>query len=201
MRHATSGRGAMRLSRTLRLSAFLALGATAAVMLAAVASAGPPSKETLHFEGTNVIENFCGVEGLTVEEAFVIDLRVKAGARGRDGLVYFLTHANHTEVYTNLANTRFVSTRANVLEKDLRVTDNRDGTLTVLTLATGNAVMYGENGKAIGRNPGQVRFELLIDHGGTPNDPSDDVVISEELVKGSTGRSDDFCETAVSALS
>jgi hypothetical protein len=42
---------------------------------------------------------------------------------------------------------------------------------------------------------------LLLDHGGTPNDPNDDVLLSEEVVKGSTGRSDDFCETVVPALS
>jgi hypothetical protein len=31
-------------------------------------------------------------------------------------------------------------------------------------------------------------------------DPSDDEVLGEEVVKGSTGRSDDFCEAAVRAL-
>jgi hypothetical protein len=61
-------------------------------------------------------------------------------------------------------------------------------------------VLYGANGKAIARNPDQIRVELLVDHGGTPNDPSDDEVLSEELVKDSTGRSDDFCEAAVPAL-
>jgi hypothetical protein len=65
----------------------------------------------------------------------------------------------------------------------------------------GNAVVYGEDGKAIARNPGQIRPELIIDHGGTPNDPSDDQVLSEELVKGSTGRTDDFCGAVVPALS
>jgi hypothetical protein len=53
----------------------------------------------------------------------------------------------------------------------------------------------------IGRDPGQIRVEFLVDHGGTPTDPSDDVFLAEELVKGSTGRSDDFCEAAVPALS
>jgi hypothetical protein len=42
---------------------------------------------------------------------------------------------------------------------------------------------------------------LLVDHGGTPSDPSDDTEISFELVKESTGRTDDFCEVAVPALS
>jgi hypothetical protein len=81
------------------------------------------------------------------------------------------------------------------------VTDNGDGTLTILALATGNDVFYGPDGKAIGRNPGQIRFEILVDHGGTPTDPSDDVELDFRLVRESTGRSDDFCEVAVPALS
>jgi hypothetical protein len=136
-----------------------------------------------------------------VELAFVLDLRIHAVPHGRDGLVYFLSHGKRTEVITNLANDRSVSSVAKVIEKDLRVTDNGDGTLTILVLATGNAVLYGENGKAIARNPGQIRFELVVDHGGTPNDPSDDEVLDFRIVKESTGRSDDFCEAAVPALS
>ena len=57
---------------------------------------------------------------------------------------------------------------------DLNVTDNGDGTLTILVLATGNGILYGPDGKAITRNPGQIRFEVVIDHGGTPSDPLDD---------------------------
>ena len=78
--------------------------------------------------------------------------------------------------------------------------DNSDGTLTVVVLATGNYTMYGADGTAIGRNPGQFRFELLIDHGGTPNDPEDDVELGFQVLKESTGRSDDFCAVALDAL-
>ena len=35
---------------------------------------------------------------------------------------------------------------------------------------------------------------------GTPNDPDDDTELSFELIKGSTGRSDDFCEVVTPAL-
>jgi hypothetical protein len=193
---------AMSTSRTLRFSAILALGVTAAVMLAAAASAGPGKvfRETIYDEFEFVDDNFCDA-GLTVEVAVVLDIRVQAVAHGPDGLVYFLQHGTETDVLTNLENGRSLTAFSLVIEKDLRVTNNGDGTLTVLILATGNGVLYGEDGKAIARNPGQIRVELLIDHGGTPNDPSDDVVLSEELVKGSTGRSDDFCEAAVAALS
>jgi hypothetical protein len=191
----------MRPSRTRRLTAVLALGATAALMLSAAASAGQVTRETIHEEDTVVLDDFCDVAGLTVELSFVMDLRVKAVPHGRDRLAYFQSHGRRTEVITNPANDRFVTSTAKVLEKDLRVTDNRDGTLTILILATGNAVVYGENGKAIARNPGQTRFELIVDHGGTPNDPADDEELSFRVVKESTGRSDDFCEAVVPALS
>jgi hypothetical protein len=189
----------MRPSRARRLSTILALAVTVGVVFAAAASAGPPFRETIHEEFEFVDPNFCGA-GLTVEVSVVLDIRVHANPHGRDRLVYFLQHATERDVFTNLANGKSVTSVAKVIEKDQRVTDNGDGTLTVLIKATGNAVVYGANGKAIARNPGQIRIELLIDHGGTPNDPSDDVVLSEELVKGSTGRSDDFCEAAVPAL-
>ena len=104
-------------------------------------------------------------------------------------------------MFTNRANGKTVTLTVVRVNKDLRVTDNGDGTLTILALATGNDVFYGPDGKAIGRNPGQIRVEILVDHSGTPTDPSDDVFLAEELVKGSTGRSDDFCEAAVPALS
>jgi hypothetical protein len=192
----------MRRSRKLRLGATLALGATAAVMLAAAASAGQIFRETFHEEETLVLNDFCDVPGLTVELAIVRDGRVHAVPHGPDGLPHFGSHVEQTEVYTNLANDKSVTTALIGNDKDLRVTDNGDGTLTVLVLATGNAVVYGEDGKAIARNPGQTRFEILIDHGGTPTDPSDDEFLAFlGVVKESTGRTDDFCAAVVPALS
>jgi hypothetical protein len=70
----------------------------------------------------------------------------------------------------------------------------------IIQLSTGNATVYDSTGKAIGRNPGQVRFEFVVDHNGTPDFP-DDILLSETLVEGSMGRSDDFCEVVVPALS
>ena len=190
----------MRHSRKLRLSAILALGATAAAMLAGAASAQPPFKERFHEEGTFVDEDFCRA-GLTVDGTFVTDGSLLVVAHGPDGLTYFYEHISAIATFTNRANGKTVTIDSSSLVKDLRVTDNGDGTLTILGLRTGNDVFYGPDGKAIGRNPGQIRVEILVDHAGTPTDPSDDVFLSEELVKGSTGRSDEFCEAAVPALS
>jgi hypothetical protein len=191
----------MRRSRTLRLSAILALGASAAVMLATAASAKVIVRETTHEEDTFVLNNFCGVEGLTVVDAFVGDFRLRAVPHGRDRLAYFLEHGKITQVFTNPATDKSVTAVAKFIEKDLRVTDNGDGTLTILVLSTGNGVVYGEDGKVIARNPGQVRFEILIDHNGTPSNPDDDEFLADlGEVKGSTGRTDDFCAAVVPAL-
>ena len=176
------------------------LAAAASLSLAGLALAKPP--ETFHDEFTEVAADFCGVPGLTVRSDVVVDGRFTFKRRGPDGLAYFMQHARISSVDTNVANGKFVVFKSNVMEKDLRVTDNGDGTLTLLVLATGNAVLYGMDGKAIARNPGQVRFELLIDHAGTPSDPSDDEFLEFlGIVKGSTGRSDDFCAASVAALS
>ena len=179
----------------------LLLATAVGLAVTAIAGAGNVFKETIHDEGTIVLEDFCDEPGLTVELAFAMDIRLQVGPKGRDRLDYFLQHGTRTEVLTNVATGRFVTSTAKVIEKDLRVTDNGDGTLTVLVLATGNAVLYAANGKAIARNPGQTRFELVIDQAGTPGDPFDDEVVSQSVVKESTGRSDDFCAAAVGELS
>jgi hypothetical protein len=86
------------------------------------------------------------------------------------------------------------------INKDLKVADNGDGTLTLVMLVTGNAVLYAY-GKSIGSDTGQVRIELLIDDSGTPTDPFDDeVIVDLGVVKEPTGRNDDFCATVVPAL-
>jgi hypothetical protein len=186
----------------LRLSAVLLLVATSAIALATTASAGGQLfRELIDEKESEVEADFCGIEGLTVEFATHRVGRAHAVPHGRNGLVYLGFNLKVTEVVTNLANGNSVTSFATVRDKDQRVTDNGDGTLTLLVLGTGNEVLYGEDGKVIARNPGQVRFEVLVDHGGTPTDPSDDKFIEFlGVVKDSTGRNDDFCEPAVPIL-
>jgi hypothetical protein len=192
----------MRLARTLGLAAGLAM--VGSMALAGGASAEPIERGKFHDEGTFIDHDFCEVAGLDVQGDFVFDNHFLVNPHGPDGLIYFHENYHLTIVFTNLANpanpANTVTSVERAIRKDLRVTDNGDGTLTILELATGNATLYGPDGKAIGRNPGQVRFEFDVDHAGTPTDPSDDVFVEERMVKGSTGRSDDFCETAVPAL-
>jgi hypothetical protein len=170
--------------------------AVLAVTVSATAAAAPP--ERIHVEFDNVDENFCDVEGLTVEIHDEVDAQFHPTTRR--GLIHFDDHFRISSVYTNADTGAFVTARDTVHSKDISVTDNGDGTLTIINFGTGNATVHGANGKAIARNPGQVRFEIVVDHGGTPGDPEDDELISETLIKGSTGRTDDFCEAVVPAL-
>ena len=189
----------MRLARTLGFAAGLAM--VSSVALAGGASARPIEHTDFHDEFTETFNDFCEVDGLTVQVEGVTDGRFLFNPHGPDGLAYANATFRVTNVYTNVDNGNTVTEVGNAVDKDLRVTDNGDGTLTILVLSTGNIAVYGPDGKALARNPGQVRFEILIDHGGTPTDPSDDEFLEFlGLVKGSTGRTDDFCAAVVPVL-
>ena len=184
-----------------RVAAVVGVAMVMMLSLAGHASGKVLERDSVHDEFSERVRNFCDVSGLTVRNDFTIDGRFTIKSRGSEQSPYFQQHGRMRVVTTNVATGKFVTDFSKTLEKDLRITDNGDGTLTILVLATGNAVVYDENGKAIARNPGQVRFELLIDHGGTPTDPADDEFIEFlGIVKGSTGRSDDFCAAVVPAL-
>jgi hypothetical protein len=156
----------------------------------AKASAGLAYTDRFHDEGTDEIENFCGESGLTVQHTFSLDMFVHVVPHGPDRLDYYLQHGVWTDTYTSDGKT--VTAVANVLEKDQLITDNGDGTLTIVILATGNATAYGLDGKAIARDPGQLRFVIYI--------AADGSLTFGDVVKGSTGRSDDFCGPVVAAL-
>ena len=174
----------------------MGMAVLAAGLTAPAAVAQPIEQVRFHEITSEVVEDFCG--DLTVR----IDTDVRGtfllNPHGPDGLAYGSERVHGTQVITNLANDKTFTTVFSVLNKDLKVTDNGDGTLTILVLATGGWLVYGPDGKLLFNDPGQVRFEILIDHGGTPTDPFDDEFLEFlGLVKGSTGRNDtqgrDFC--------
>jgi hypothetical protein len=174
-----------------RVAAAITVGFTTSAALAQ-----PLEKVHFHDVTSEVLEDFCGDLTVRIDE----DIRGSflLNAHGPDGLAYRSDKVRGTQVITNLANDKTLTQIFSVLEKDLRVTDNGDGTLTILVLATGSSKVYGPYGKLLFSDPGQIRFEILIDHGGTPADPSDEEFLEFlGLVKGSTGHNDlqdrDFC--------
>jgi hypothetical protein len=179
----------------------VALAGATSMALAGPAGAQPLDRGTFHEEFTGVADDFCDVPGLTVQIDQVVDGREVVVAHGPDGLPYFTGSVRLSNTYTNVDNGNRITAVEQTMTKDQRVIDNGDGTLTILVMATGNFVLYGQHGKAIARNPGQLRYELLIDNAGTPDDPFDDEFVDFlGFVKESTGRNDDFCDAAVPEL-
>ncbi|HEX6359070.1 hypothetical protein [Actinophytocola sp.] len=187
-----------------KLRAVAIAGGIVALLLGTVtaqASARPLEREHVHILESEVITD-CGLTML--QETDVIINRVFV-AHGRDGLAYLLENFHGSSTLTNLDNGLSVTHAFNSVTKDLKVTDNGDGTLTILVLSTGSLKVFGPDGELLYNDPGQIRFEILIDHGGTPTDPSDDEFL-EFLgdVFGSTGRNDleglEFCDVVVQAI-
>lgn len=176
------------------------LGVLVAALLCAPLVLGPPAaarileRVTAQQEYSFVVEDWCGVEGLTVEVEGTEEIKFRWILKGRDQLAY--SHNVFRVEETHTANGVTTLVRRKELGKALKVTDNGDGTTTVIFLSTGNRTLYGPDGKAIARDPGQSRFRLVFDQGGNRLDPRDDEFISEELLS-STGRSDDFCAAEV----
>ena len=173
-----------------------AVAALAASVVAAPAATARPIENVRFTEVDSFTDtNFCDA-GITVQIDSTSEVHILLNSRKPGTAPYFKANVGAVTTYTGPGGV--VTEHVRIMDKDLKITDNGDGTMTILVLATGNAAAYGEDGKAIARNPGQVRYEVLIDYGADIADPSDDEFL-EFLgeVKGSTGRSDDFCSAVL----
>ncbi len=186
------------LARTFMVGLVLALaGSTAAV-------AGPVlEKEHFHDVWSEVEEDFC--DELTVRIDGDLRGNILFVRHGADGLAYWSISVHGTIRWTNVDNGLSVLSRFAVRDMDHDVVDNGDGTLTITVLVTGGQQFWGPDGRLLFNDPGQIRYQVLIDHGGTPDDPSDDEFLEDlGIVKGSTGRNDtvdrDFCEDMVALI-
>ena len=173
---------------------------TASLAIAPSASARPIDRGVIEDSFTDVLDDYCDAPGLTVDHSVTVNGRFWLNIRKPGTPPYYHEHITFVEVFTN-DDGESVTIVSGVNDKDLKITVHADGTATFLVLATGNATMYDSSGTPIARDPGQVRFKLRFDLNGTPTDPSDDEFVDFlGVVKGSTGRSDDFCDAALSVL-
>ncbi len=87
-------------------------------------------------------------------------------------------HTTGTDTWTNAVtgDRVFVDTRSR--GKDLRITDNGDGTYTTVVQNVGTNVVRTGDGTILGRSAGLFRFALTFDDAGTPGDPEDDAFVS-----------------------
>ena len=119
--------------------------------------------------------------------------------RGGGGAPYYRESVNGSTTFTNLDTGGSYSNRFTANFQDLRITDNGDGTVTIVSQGKGQSSWYDKDGNFVLKDAGVFRFSVGIDLHGTPDDPEDDTEVdgSFELTKPRTGRDDttdrDFC--------
>jgi hypothetical protein len=123
---------------------------------------------------------------MSVAFAGTVDGRYQVNSRGPGGFDYFVEKTTVVNVFTAPNGMTATDIQPNTINKDLSITANSDGTVTIIALLTGGNRTLGHDGHLIARNSGQVRFQIVYD-------PATDTEISNELIFGSTGTNDDFC--------
>ena len=155
------------------------LGVAGLVALAAVA---PAAAERASVEHVDVSESEVFAAGewevcpdldfdvaWTWEETGVIHTQI----RGADGLWFWSGRFHGVNSWANPETGHVFTETYDVNDRDHKITDNGDGTLTITAQGAGPR-FYAVDGERLFTDTGVVRYRVLIDHGGTPNDPEDD---------------------------
>jgi hypothetical protein len=183
------------------------LGVAAAACLvgltAAPAAAEKPF-ENVHDRFTVTFEEeLCGID---VETTLSVNDHFK-GRIGPDGFPLFQGNSNTTVTWYNPETDRSVTEHDRGAFRDISVTDNGDGTITVISQNTGvpEEITLDDGTVAI-KDVGRIVFSTVLDYNGTPADADDDIFISQEIVSISgphpEAESDFtlFCPTIVEGL-
>lgn len=191
------------------------VGAVAAgAMLATVALVPPagaadhPVLENEHFKGTYTHVEQDGGECLDLPFLLrhdgTFNTRVRFMLRGNNPWGYFSVAATGRDTYTNLSTGTTLRGSWNAREADQTITDNGDGTSTIVSTLFNRTAYHAPSGALIGTDVWRTTGTWVIATQGTP-DPEDDVVISEEIVAPTTGARTldgrDYCDVAEEYLS
>jgi hypothetical protein len=180
-----------------------ALAAVASVVLAAAVTAAPASAASV--EHHNVFDTFGSdvydCDGIPAQDTYDTHMVVSATQRGGTGhpFPYYQELGQGTVVTTNLATGGTLTNRFSFTGHDHLITDNGDGTFTVMVYSSGSDLFYDSNGRLVLRETGSDRVAFDLDYHGTPSDPSDDTVVPDSfrILRSSTGLNDlegrDFC--------
>jgi hypothetical protein len=191
----------IRSGRACALSGLIACG----ILIAAAQPAAAQPVEHTHSHEVFTIPDaeVCDLPViLTIDVVNTEQIRI-----GRNGFPLFKNTGAGTATFTNPETGKSVVVRFTGASKDLSVTDNGDGTITVRTAVTGlpEQVKLSDGSVAI-RDAGRVIFATVLDYNGTPTNADDDIFISE-TVESISGPHPDlesdvdlFCATVLPAL-
>jgi hypothetical protein len=180
--------------RSVLIIAGLAIAGT--VLAGTSAAARPIDQGHFHDSGTSDVYNDCG---FPAQDSFDVSGNFVFNQRGSSPFPYYRESVRGTVVTTNLSNGGTYTNVFTATSKDQTIVDNGDGTITITTFAAGGSRFYDTDGNFVLKDPGEIRFSIVLDYMGTPGDPSDDVEVEDsfQLVRPSTGNSDfsdrDFC--------
>lgn len=187
-----------------------ALGAMISVIGLSIAAAAPAMAKPLehhHFSesGSEIVQEvdplFCeGIVDFPVLHEWSVEQNFLFVVRG-DGLAYGGGPVRATDTWTNTVNRETLTVTFVGKNRDHKVTDNGDGTLTIEVAVAGIQKVYGPDGRTLFMETGLFKFAILIDHNGTPGDPTDDEFITDLGQTARHGQTDtmgrDFCEDLV----
>jgi hypothetical protein len=164
------------------------------------ASAKPIDKGHFHDVFTSDVYD---CDGTPAQDSIDVSGNFVFNQRGSSPFPYYRESVHGTVVTTNLETGGTFTNIFTANSRDQVITDNGDGTITIVSFASGGSRFYDADGKLVLKDPGQTRFAVDIDYNGTPGNPDDDVEVpgSFRVVRPSTGNSDlsgrDFCADLV----
>jgi hypothetical protein len=177
----------MTASRKFQHWAALAVTAAVGLTLGVSASLAAPIEQTRFDEhNSDIVDGYCGDLQVLID---VHDQGVVVVRPAGKQLFPRYTVSHHGgSTITNLATGRALTFAWNYLEQDIKVTDNGDGTFSVLSQNPGPENIYGPDGQRLLVSGGTIRFLTVVDFAGTPFDPSDDQFVSSEVVSSNGGK-------------
>jgi hypothetical protein len=178
-----------------RFGGAVAVVAMAAALMATPSEAKPLEQFRFNDQFSQVIDGYCG--DLQVLSEFHDSGVLVGRTTGRDRTPRY-TQSHHGGVTTtNLATGRATTITWDYTVQDVRVTNNGDGTISILTQIPGPERLYGPDGELVYTSGGTYRVLTVVDYGGTLSDPSDDTFVSETVVSSNGGRPQpdiNYCE-------
>ena len=132
-----------------------------------------------HITGTSEVQ-LCGLDLVSTVD-FVTNEQERIA---QSGFPLFQGTASGTQTFTNPDTGKSITNQfAGVAFKDLSVTDNGDGTITLRTASAGlPEKLVLPDGTIVSMDVGRVVVVSVIDYNGTPTNTDDDTLLSQSLV-------------------
>lgn len=186
----------------------VAAAAAATLALSPTASADShPVLENEHFQGsyTHIEQEIGGCLDVPfpIRHDGTFNTHVQFMMRGSNPYGYYSVRGNGLDTYTNADTQESMRGSWSLRRADHSITDNGDGTITIVGNLHSRTAYHSPSGALIGIDSGRATATWVVDTMGTP-EGDDDVLVSEsigELTGASRLDGRDLCDLALEYLS